>query len=54
MLGFIWMLLTPKWPASAHVGIPFLGFVVKDKSSVATGQQYAQCEYSKHPHSDLS
>lgn len=37
MLCLIWMLLAPKWPASAYESIPFLCFVIKDKSPVTTG-----------------
>jgi hypothetical protein len=47
MLCLFRMLLASKWPASAHVGIPFLGFVIKYKSPVATGEKYAQCKHSK-------
>jgi len=37
MLCLFRVLLTPEWSASSHVGIPFLCFVVKDKSPIATG-----------------
>jgi len=39
MLCLFRVLLAPKWPASANVGIPLLRFVIKDKSPVATGEQ---------------
>ena len=54
MLCLFRVLLAPEWPSSAHVGIPFLGFVIKDKSPVATGEQYAQCKHSEKPHNALS
>jgi hypothetical protein len=39
MLCLSWMLLAPKWPASAYISIPLLSFVIKDKSAVTTGEQ---------------